>query len=522
MDAGQTLDKLERQNRTKIDIELSQDGETAKYRGGSPFKVGGQKAEMLRCIVKNDPDPTYLASLHNVVGIANWHNVRKRLKVVLEPQSVILHYVPGKGVCLIENAGENPPSEESVTGIEIPDGRPLFTNSAGRDTGHGFAISIDGIILNSASELIYGRIDTDQVEDCPLLYRSSIEDLAFALVYGSRISSKWRPHHKVASELGVDAAALTYEPAGILISHLEDGLYDTDIENEKFRYGRILDNEQDRTQIGQYIESLGKAMEMPVVREMCREWLVREAATYLGEHSSVFEVFKNGDRLRFGKEYYDSPLRGEIPGLVGEGNLKTLVSFLPKMPLGTKEQYSPLALREFVLRNVLTHITIMYEYERAAEAGNTHRLPFMLRCAVKEHWHKEHEAEDQLRTMLVRSALYEGLRESADAYGREQLVKRLLWVRKEPNFVSMRSRLDELSAMVKEHRSKGMEKLLDELRSNAPQRHETIDKIGISRNVVLPHLMFKRVDAREYMLALERAFPELAAQNLRSTRKQSF
>lgn len=506
------MDKPNHQRRSKIDLLLDPARGIAIYRGDTPFQIRGLEAEMLHCLVKNDPNPTFLKELHAAVGPQNWQNVRKRLTAKLEKKDLTLEYVRGESVRLVERTQKLTHStEDAAYGDTVTDRRPLYTTSTALGAKHGFAISIDGIILNSASELIFGCVDRSRVQECRLLYRSSIEDLAFALVYGSRLSSKWLPRDEVAHDLGVGASTLVQEPAELLISQFGADLYGVDKEDARFRYGRVLENEHARRGISQYIVSLGKALEMPFVKEICREWLVREADTYLGEDRSLFTSLKKDEPLHFGKKYYSSDFLDEVPGLIGHSALNILISFLPKAFRGKDKQkpYTPFARQQFVLQNILTHLTIMYEYEKSSEAQNVHRLPFILRGVVKERWYKEYEKESQLRTLLVRSALYEGLHEAEDAYGREQLVKRLLWIREEAEFAQMRNRLEELGVMVKEQRSKGIESLLDEIRNNKQQRHDVTVRVGLTRNTVMPLVMIRRVDAGVYIERLYKYFPEL-------------
>jgi hypothetical protein len=485
---------------------------------GKPFRVSGLAAEMLNRLVKAYPHKVLLNDLHRVVGEGSLHSVRKRLTITLEQQDLTLEYLPWDGVRLIEKSPVQLDSIGPILGEKaMLDRRPIFANPSTPGNKHGIAISIDGIILNSASELIYGSVDGSRVQNCRLLYRSSIEDLAFALVYGSKLSSKWRAREEVASDLGVNVSAIPREPAEILISQLGDKLYRSDIEDERFRYGRVLDDEQSRLQIGQYISSLGKAIHRPLVREICREWLVREADTYLGEHKSLFEPAKNGNRLHFQKKYYENAFLRDVPDLLGQDAVKTLVGFLPKTPHGKRKTnpYSRRALQHFAMCNVLTHLTTMYEYERIAETEIVHRLPFILRGLVKEEWHKDYETEGELRTLLVRSALYEGLREAEDSFGREQLVARLLWVRKKREFVEIRNFLGELSALVKEQRSREVEKLLAEIRGSRQQPgFDAVDRMGLSRNTVRPRMGVKEVDAGKYMERLEKFFPEISTRPL--------
>ena len=483
-------------------------GSGVAYYRDELIKLGPREASMLDLLVTRYAYPVPLRKLHTAVGGAqNFGNVRKRLMEKLAEHGIILDYVPGKSIRLDGLTPEALP-QPAIDLISFVDPRPLFTEAV---ASGGLSISIDGIVLNAVSEVLYNCVDRDTIMACPRLYRSAIEDLAFALVYGTKLSSKWRPREEAAKELGTNIAKVPQEAAAILISQLEPGFYDSEVEDERFRYGRVLNSEQSRRQIGQYMTSLGKAVAIPYVKELCREWLVREANQYLGEDPSLFGSNNHGDQPQFRKVYYDSPFLNDIPSLLGDKVIEMFIDFLPKAPSGEKnaDHYSRTALRQFVLQSTLTHITTMYEYEQIAEGTNRHRLPFMLRGAVKIQWHKDYETESELRTLLVRSALHEGLREAEDAYGRDQLVKRLLWVREKEEFVQMRRRLELLGTLSKEERKTDIAELLRELRSGGPpKQQDAINKMGISRNSILPRIEFKPVEPSEYMRRLAKLFPE--------------
>ena len=512
------MDRLVCKSNPRIDLEIDLRDNSVIYRGTS-FVLPSLHAKFLSCLVDRYPHPASLIVLKRVVGEGSFPNIRKRLVEKLKPYGLRLDYKKRESVRLVENSLGNVYGTSQLFSGRTPqdsveDSRPIFTSASAANKRRGFAISIDGIILNSASELINGTVDVAQVRACRLLYRSSIEDLAFALVYGSSLSSKWRPRHEVAADLDLDHKDVPDEPAELLTSQLPAGVYGADHEDERFRYGRVLDDEKARKRVGEYITSLGTAIAMPRTKELCQEWLVREAKTYLGEHPSLFASSISAKDLHFDKKYYESAFLEEVSGLLGQKAMNELTSFLPKVPYSVQgkrkaDPYSKTALREFVVLNVLTHITTMYEYEQIAEEERTHRLPFILRGAVKQQWHKDHNKEGQLKTLLVRSALNEGLLQARDAYGREDLIQRLLWVRDDGQFIAMRARLDELSALMKEPRSRGIARLVEEINSPKRQKPEPTNRVDISPTTIIAQPKIRHVNPYEYMQRLEAFFPEL-------------
>jgi hypothetical protein len=52
-------------------------------------------------------------------------------------------------------------------------------------------LSIDSIILNAVGELIFGFVREEEIAECGSSYERSLEDFAFALVYGSELRAKW-------------------------------------------------------------------------------------------------------------------------------------------------------------------------------------------------------------------------------------------------------------------------------------------------------------------------------------------
>jgi hypothetical protein len=417
-------------------------------------------------------------------------------------------------------------SEEAVEIVENPGIQAIAPTPETSDSPSGFTLSVDGIILNSAAELIFGTVSEEAVRKCRLLYKSAIEDFAFAVVYGSHLRSKWLPKSELPSSLlsRLDSGKrLVKESAEGIIARLPGYLYSADPFDDKYRYGKVLESESGRNQIGQYIQSFAEAMTIPGYepQALCRQWLVREAEIYLGDDPRLFEESDNPQDFHFRKQYYESDLLIEVPKLLGNDVLETLIGFLrsaTKVPCsgGNVSPYSSSALRHFVLSNVLTHVTTMYEYEQSTQSATARKLPFALRGAIKKQWNAEHRDQSVLRKLLVRSALNEALRQSADANSREDLIRRLLWLRDQQPFLRVRSRLeafDLLTMSPSESSERNAAILYAEISKDGGGEHAQSEHVEIDQSMVIRGSVGKRLPdpgADEYLKRLHEFFPELA------------
>jgi DNA-binding winged helix-turn-helix (wHTH) protein len=391
-----------------------------------------------------------------------------------------------------------------------------------RNSGQ-FVLSIDGIILNAVGELIFGSVEEETVRKCSGLYKSAIEDFAFAVVYGSHLRSKWLPGKDLpAAQLskGDPDVRLLPEPAEGVIARLPDHLYSTDPVDDKFGFGRVLLNDQGRERVSEYIRALAEAAKSPGSMAICRQWIAREADLYLGNHPSLFKDSDDPGGFRFQKGYYDEGFLQRVPELLGEDVLERMVRMLPAGPQSGlrpvhADKFSRSALRQFVINNVLTHITVMYEYELSAEASHAHRLPFALRGAVKRQWNADHRNQRILRRLLVTSALNEALAQSADAHGREALVDMLLWVRDQSPFAHIRSRLEELNLLEMNPSTANeldAEKLIAEITKDRLRKGEQSESVEVDRNTVVRNGAndpLPQPSGDEYRTRLHRFFPEL-------------
>jgi len=384
-----------------------------------------------------------------------------------------------------------------------------------------FVLSVDGIILNAAAELLLGSVNEMAIRKCQSIYRASLEDLAFAIVCGSKLTTKWQPQGGVQSERETSLppeVKVVEDQGGELLARLPVGIYCPDTYDDQFRNSAVLQDEFGRGQITQYVRSLSEVVRSPGTLNLCREWLIREAEVYLGDHPSLFEESDNPTAAHFGRNYYESEFLSEIPHLLGEDNLSKLISFLPQsperdVPLNGRDQYARSAIRQFVLQNILTHIVVMYEYERSVEAAGVHRLPFVLRGAIKKHWSGRYVQQRNLRRLVVRSALNEALRESQDAYTRLELLDALALVRDQAPFASLRARLGALKLLTMRPNEKNelaAQALIAEI--NGKEEGSGAETVHWGRNELIGHGIVPQVPRTspdEYVRRLYESFPEL-------------
>ncbi|HEY1757836.1 MAG TPA: hypothetical protein VGG72_20875 [Bryobacteraceae bacterium] len=538
----------------RLDLYVELTNERVIYKGKKiSFANQPKYLTMLKCLRAAYPDLVPRAVLitkiwgnNKKLGKTNIYKTYTRLNKKLERYGLTIRLEHRVGFALIETkpddviAGSIHSSASHVVSARpsapsrffpdgaVPDRRayvetgeppPDISIDAQHSKSEGFALSVDGIVLNSASELIFGAVNETTAKACRRLYKSSIEDLAFALVYSSQISSKWLPPDQVAKDLGLKPDTFAAEPAAELIAQLPINFYYKDNDEERFRYGRVLENESARDRVGEYITSFAKVLTFPEQKQFSREWLVREAELFLGDDTSLFTESDEATAFHFRKVYYDLRLLPGTSRILGPKALDTLVTFLPSGPRvegdhRQTDRYSSSALRQFVVSIVLTHITTMYEYECLADSAGMHRLPFSLRAVIKNQWHADHSGQ-VLKRLLVRSALNEALRQAEDANDRASLISILLWLRTRKPFSLVRRRLEELFALTADSSDKNSlvaAKLLAEIEEAPSRRPHNDVTIGVDQNTVVGPSAFATimdVSPRDYLRRFYHFFPEL-------------
>ena len=274
-----------------------------------------------------------------------------------------------------------------------------------------FVLSVDdAIILNSVGELIFGFVSERDIAECHSSYERSLEDFAFSLVYGAELRAKWeRRDPRFAPK------AKPAEPAEFLIWSSSGAPYCVEKFRPKFHVDRLFENQSDRDTILDYIHYMGICMRRHRFVEWCRDWLRRESVIYLGDDKSLFKPAKEPHDVVFGKKYdIDETLLREIPKTLGENELATLVGFVPQGPSegadrADGDRYTEQARVRFVLENVLTQITTMYQFEKHVASTRAWRVPYGLRAELTKEFGKGHQ-QRRLWQILLSHALDYALR----------------------------------------------------------------------------------------------------------------
>jgi len=390
------------------------------------------------------------------------------------------------------------------TGVVDSDSRLPSELSSGlhRD----FTLIVDGMIINSVSELIHEDKETDRIrKTCFNSYERSLEDLAFAAVYASRLvtSKDFRPSLTTPDQPGQEVAARLREIC-------EQRAYPSYITD-----GRLLRMGATRDGIRADIQGLAKCVTDRQSVHFFRDYMVREAAKHLGKHDTVFQEDFAPDKYKFDVEklYYTDR---ELQDALGTEATKILVGFLPKSPLNSKDLYAENALREFATRNVLSLITIMWEGEVYAKETEAWRMPHVLRALVMRQRSNDRagtQHQEFLRSFAVEHALTAALRQTRRKT-RHNLMAALLNIRDDRPFKQFREVLNQHHMMFVKpdtQREKDARRVLRQLKDLAVPTLIQPDKIHLAHGAALR--ISNSPTAADYEYEIARVFPELRPNN---------
>lgn len=488
-------------------------------KNGLPIRIKNLSLIALHYILLNRDRLVTYGELIRVLWGSNskkiYNDVNKIVRPIAERLTVGQHkfidVLDGRGYRFIEKRSDS--SILTQSGAPSPtDLEPLSiteTTEDARDRQANqtkFALSIDGIVLNSVGELIFGFASESDIAECRSSYERALEDFAFALVYGSDLLAKWERRDPKQAPHPEET-----EPAEHLIWSLSGIPYRSDKLNPAFHSDRIFKDGSDRESLLRYIRHMKVCMRQRRFVEWCRDWLTRESAKYLGNDKSLFTKAKDPCDFEYGKSYYrDEDLLGQIPRALGDEALGTLVNFVPKRPkeyVGRQAEdlYIKQARVRFVLENILTHLTTMYQYEKQATHSGVWRVPYGLRAEltkkVARGSHRSH-----LRCVLLSHALNYALHAVSISSDRVDIVHTLCDMRQDPPFRDIRAMLEELSLILwkdDDETERKANKFIDKIR-----RAGTGDGFVPARSSVLRELA--QTDPDGYRERLYVLFPELA------------
>lgn len=399
--------------------------------------------------------------------------------------------------------------------VSLASSLEVFTESQSLE---GFKLLLDSMIVDAAADLLFPQQETYETRRrCRDFYLRSLEDFAFATVYGSRVitSETFRPKLSAPSEPGVKLVGLLGE------------LYEPYKPDEKILKGALLNDARSREWIAADIRSLGKSLTDVVTLPFFGGWMIRESQKHLGIHPSLFRDDLPPEKYEFdvSKErlYYEDRV---LQGVLDDTALDILVGYLPKAPVPGADAYALPALKEFASRNALSLITNMWEYDLSARQQKAARLPHAVRAIVTQR-SVDSAAPQQalLRDIVVRAPLLTALQRIGPG-NKPSLVTALLDLRDAQPFKEMREVLEHedllvmeptwvveppsektgsLSRKRREQRAERVLKLISGSTTLAPEQQ---DRFLLARRAALRRL--GRLPASTYESEVFRIFPELA------------
>lgn len=383
---------------------------------------------------------------------------------------------------------------------------PSAVTSDGKEAE--FILSMDGIIANTVGELIYERASDSLIAACGVSYERALEDFAFALVYGSRLMARW--------EAKIEPRQLKeIEPGHRLVLALPTGVYEREVFDEDLKADSFFKDENCVNQVRSYIHSMGECLSDPFFVRLCRDWLVREAAQYLGTHPSLFTSTADRTEFQFGWKYYRHGLLQEVPSILGATAFRTLLNFVPEYPttdtgISRGDRYAEGVRVQFVSANVLTHLATMHQFEKNSARHVMRRLPYAIRCEVTKQASKT-QLQTHVHKVVVRHALLHALRGISRVDRKDLLVTVLSNLRGTYPFSVIREMLGELNLLQivpdVSHEQRAA-RLVEEIRKAAGGAIDPTDRYSFARSSVLKEI--GSIDLNEYRALLSEIFPPLS------------
>ena len=316
----------------------------------------------------------------------------------------------------------------------------------------GFLLSLDNMTVNLVSDLLFEDGPPGIIlHQCRRSYRRSLEDFAYAVVYGTRVATG-RNFRKSASDQ-IDRRIALIDQLGPLWEHQKF--------DESLKDGAALRDPRCQREIRNDLTLLDKSIqscEWPF-----REWALYSAYRHLGDDESLQD-----NELPPGEYKYDvrtlpyyressferaiAPLAVDLlSGYAREGILKD-----PKMP-------SDNAIRHFVRGGVMNLVAVMHEYRISCSDLGLFRIPHVLRCVIQETAESYNKTKHQqhLRNLVVQHVLATAFLE-VSTIDKRSLVTVLIKLRETSPFSTIRHILEN-AGLILAHPSEGNEKAAERL-----------------------------------------------------------
>ena len=329
------------------------------------------------------------------------------------------------------------------------------------------SVVLEGITIQHVGELLFDLDVTRNLRSiCKDSYIQALEDFTFAVIFGDYFSVSEK-----LSQVGEDS------PGEPILRRFKD--FFVPVENDStLKPEDIISSKYPglRHRVKEYLKILENALNLLI--KQWENWIIREAISYLGNDQSLW----GNDPINFvfSKKphpyFHDINLQSYIP-----------INFINKLSKIVNNKANPdgipiIAIKEFVTRSTLTHVTIMSWYERAvlkSKATSVTTLPFPTRSSLISLKSKR-IIVDRIKNIVVPYLLHKSL---DGLTSREQYLNRLEDIRDTKTIKKIRDRLSISIEELKQGDNRAAKKLFDEI--NEHSRFMSGDKVDqVSLNQV--------------------------------------
>ena len=293
-----------------------------------------------------------------------------------------------------------------------------------------FNWTLEGVTAQYAGEVLLDVSDTRSVRnECRHSYIACLDDWFFAIIYGDSI------------EVAPPGMVGDSRPGHDLINLFSEVVTIVPPKSERLPE-QLLEDVEFRATVGNDLQRLDSSI--AGAERYWRQWITRETESFFGNDSSVFEAGKFG-QYRFKKKpplMFDKDLVDQIPE-----NSITLLCSAVQQHMQNHDWKLPHsdAVREFVLCNLLTLLTISRWYDASASLSGAIRLPSPVRSLSYQSARvgSFNSYLQDVRTITSQNALGKIL-ETRPASRPEQLMQRAYDLRDDKKIIKVRGLLSDL------------------------------------------------------------------------------
>lgn len=208
-------------------------------------------------------------------------------------------------------------------------------------------IILDGLIWQQAGELLFDTEATRAQRSSSIKsYVRALEDITFALLFSENVAATGSLPDVMGTNPGRD-----------LVKIFDERFVPIDV-NHANKPEDLLNDADERDLLKEMLANLTEGIRIEA--ELWLAHMRREALINLGAHESLFAVQKDPSNYRFVRTFWpDRELQDSVPKEILDRVMNPIQSAIDR-------NIQTEAIREFVTRNVVAHVTIFRWYQRQA------------------------------------------------------------------------------------------------------------------------------------------------------------